>query len=102
MASLEFSRCGSSGAGERAGLVAKQFAFEQFRGKGGTVHFEKWAIPSQGELVNQPNDYFFACAGFAENQDGKACLSDQIDHAANFTHGPTVTDKKQTLSDLLN
>ena len=53
-------------------------------------------------MVNEANDDFFSCSGFSQNQHRQISLCDEIHHAANFAHRPTVTDKEQALGDPLN
>ena len=46
---------------ECSGLIAEEFAYQQFNGKGGAVHLHESSMGSCREFVNQPGDYFLAC-----------------------------------------
>jgi hypothetical protein len=45
---LKFAAARSGGAGERALLVAEQFALDQFGGDGGAIHFHEGAPAAKG------------------------------------------------------
>ena len=67
---LEAADALRDGAGERALLVAEQFAFQQAGGNGGAVQLDEGALPARAEVVDGARHQFLAGAGFAVDQHG--------------------------------
>jgi len=52
--------------------MAKEFAFEETGGNGGTVDLYKRPILAVAPVVNCARHEFLSCAGFAQKQDCRA------------------------------
>ena len=70
-------------AGERAALVAEQFAFEQLLGNRRTVHRQKRLRAAMAVMINRAGDEFLARAAFAGDERGgirARHLADEFEH----------------------
>ncbi len=73
-------------AGERAALVAEQFAFEQRFGNRRAVDGDERRLRAVAVLVNRARDEFLAGAGFAANQHVDRLGGDAADLLVNGLH----------------
>ena len=65
---LEQTLAGAVGAGERAALVAEQFAFEQGLGEGGAIDRDERLGGARAAAMDRAGDQFLAGAGLARDQ----------------------------------
>ena len=65
---LEFAAPHRRGAGERAFLVAEQFAFNQLTRNGGTVHLDERAFDKRTLLMDISREQLLARARFTDQQ----------------------------------
>src|SRR6266852_3776066 len=65
VAEFKLAGLGMSGAGKGARLITEQFALKQVRRYRRTIYFEKRAMGTLGELVNQAPEHFLAGATFS-------------------------------------
>ena len=83
---LESPAAEAIGAGERAFLVAEQFAFQQMLAEGGAVDGQHRPIAAGGGGMDGAGDDFLARAAFAADHDGGAAASHQLDLAFHLGH----------------
>ena len=72
-------------AGERAALVAEQFAFEQLRRERCAMHHDKFRVVPPAQIMNRVRGQFLAGAAFAFDQNigrRRRDLPDGIEHLA--------------------
>src|SRR3981081_181608 len=67
-AELEAAEFAFDGAGERAALVAEQFAFDKLWWKTGAINFEERCVAAGPKFVNEPREMIFAGAAFAGDE----------------------------------
>src|SRR5437667_3741765 len=67
-----------NGAGECAPLMAKELAFEQAGGDGGTIKFDKRSFSTPAAIMNGPCYQFFTSSRFSEKQDGRTTGSNRF------------------------
>src|SRR5690606_8183734 len=75
---LEAAELLGGGAGEGAGLVAEELAFEQRFGQGSAVDRDERAFRALAAGVHGPRGEFFAGARFAEQQDRRVGWRDAL------------------------
>ena len=90
VALLEFAGLAAGGAGESAGFVSKQLAFQQFAGQSGAVDFQKSAMSARGRLVDEARDDLLAGAAFAQHQYRNVDVGDGLYLHANLLHHRTA------------
>ena len=79
-------------AGEGAGDVAEQFAFEQCFRKGAAGDFDERTLGPAAAAVDRPGDHAFAGAAFAGDQHGGPRVGDAADHLEDFEHPRVAAD----------
>jgi hypothetical protein len=82
----------TDGAGEGAALVAEEFGFEKTAGNGGAIDFDESAIAARAEIVDGAGEEFLAGARFAEEEDGGASGSGELDLGESSLERRTLTD----------
>ena len=80
------------GTGEGAALVAEEFGFEKTGRNGGAIHFDEGTLFARAEIVDGAGDDFLAGAGFAEDENGAAGGSDELDLGHDATDRGAVAD----------
>jgi hypothetical protein len=65
---LEPARLGRERAGERAFLVAEEFALDQAFGEGAAVHRHEGLAAAAAQVVHMPRDQFLAGAGLSDDE----------------------------------
>ncbi len=77
--------------GERTGLVAEQFAFQQFGGDGGGIERDERALRTRRFAVQGVGHQLLAGAGFAGDEHRQRCLRQAADGAEQRAHRRRVT-----------
>ena len=85
-------------AGERAGFVAEQFAFEQFGGNRGGVERDERLARARRFAMQRARDQFLAGAGFAGDQHRQRRLREAADRAEQRAHRGRVADQLRSAS----
>ena len=83
---FEFAQLLAVGAGKRAGLIAKQFAFQQFVGNGGAIDFHERLVATWRFGMDHARDDFFAGAAFSADQDGGSGIGNLLNGGLDFDH----------------
>ena len=91
---LELADALPVGAGERALLVAEQFALEQRLGDRGAVDRQERLVGAVGVLVDRAGDQFLAGAALAEDQHGHVLGGDAADGLVDLLHGRRAADDR--------
>src|SRR5260370_34052591 len=79
------------GAGERAFLMAEEFAFEERFGQRGTIKGEKQTVSARAVLVDSAGGKLLAGPAFAIDQHGGFAGSDALDESVDLLHARAVT-----------
>src|SRR5260370_37700518 len=79
------------GAGERAFLMAEEFAFEERFGQRGAIKGEKQTVSALAVLVDRAGGKLLAGTAFAIDQHGRFAESDALDESVNLLHARAVT-----------
>ena len=87
---FEASRANADGAGERAFLVAKYFAFDQCFGNRRRVHGNERSVRSLAQTMNRACREFLAGAAFAGDERRGIAGAEADDEVVDFTHGLLV------------
>ena len=87
MGLLEFAGVALGGAGERALLVAEEFAFDQLGGNGGAVQRDERAAGAMALFMQGARHQFLAGAGFAIDADAGFAGGDALDLRHDAAHG---------------
>ena len=80
-------------AGERALLVAEQFAFEQRFGERGAVEADERAVAPRAGLVDRPGDQFLADAALAANEHRRLRLAHAHDLRLDLLSAVALADE---------
>src|SRR5260370_17369491 len=78
------------GAGERAFLMAEEFAFEERFGQRGTIKGEKQTVSALAVLVDSAGGKLLAGTAFAIDQHGGFAGSDALDESVDLLHARAV------------
>jgi hypothetical protein len=81
-------------AGERAGLVAEQFAFQQFRRDRGGIERDERHACARRLPMQRARDQFLAGAGLAGHQHRQRRLRETSDRAEQCAHRGRITDQR--------
>ena len=79
-------------AGERAGRVAEQLAFQQRLGHRPAGDFDERLLAAAAAAMNGPGQQRLARAAFAGDQHGRLRVGDAIDHVEHALHAVIVAD----------
>ena len=79
-------------AGEGAGDVAEQLAFEQCFRKGAARHFDERPLGAAAAAMNRPGDHALASTAFAGDEHGGPRIGDAADHLEHFQHPRVAAD----------
>ena len=91
---LELADAALIGAGERAFLVAEQFAFQQRIGNRGAIDREELTRNARAMLIQCTGDQLFAGAALAANQHGHILRRNAADSLVHLLHLRAVADER--------
>ena len=91
-----------AGVGERALLVAEQFAFQQRFGERRAVDGDERLIAAAAEVVDRAGDDLLAGAVFAEDQNRQVGVGDAADRRSHGLDRRALADELQPLGRLLD
>ena len=95
VALLEFADALDGRAGERAFLVAEQFAFQKLLGNGGAIDREERLLAAVAVMINRAGDEFLAGAAFAGDERGGVGAGDLADELEHLLHRLAAPDDAQ-------
>src|SRR5262249_55051807 len=102
VAKLELARLGMRSAGERAGFVSKQFAFEKVSRNRSAIHFQERAMGARRQLVDEARKNFFSCTAFTKQQHRNVDIGNQGGLRADLPHGGTCRDEEYIVAEFLH
>jgi hypothetical protein len=79
-------------AGISASFATEEFPFKKRRRNGGDVGDDKRLRSAIAQAVHVLGEQFFACAGLAEDKDGRACCCDRLGPLDNLSEYRAVSD----------
>ena len=88
----ELAHLVAGGAGEGAGHVAEQLAFQQRFGQRPAGHFDEGLVAARAAAVDGPRDHRLARAALAGDQHGGPGVGDAVDDVVDLQHAVVVAD----------